>query len=76
MTRNITLKLDEEILNCCRYEAVEAGTSLSQWVADTVSEKVQGQKLHDALKAHALAILDSGLDLTGAPLSRDEAHGA
>jgi hypothetical protein len=76
MTRNITLKLDEEILNRCRYEAVEAGTSLSQWVADTVSEKVQAQKLNDALKAHALAILDSGLDLNGAPLSRDEAHGA
>jgi hypothetical protein len=76
MTRNITLKLDEEILNQCRYEAVEAGTSLSQWVADTVSEKVQAQKLNDALKAHALAILDSGLDLKGAPLSRDEAHGA
>ncbi len=29
MTKNVTLKLDEEILKLCRYEAVEAGTSLS-----------------------------------------------
>ena len=76
MTRNVTLKLDEEILKLCRYEAVEAGTSLSQWIADTVSKKVKTQKLYASMRAHALSILDAGLDLNGAPLSRDEAHGA
>ena len=32
-TKNVTLKLDEEILKLCRYEAVEAGTSLSRWIS-------------------------------------------
>jgi hypothetical protein len=76
MTRNVTLKLDEEILKLCRYEAIEAGTSLSQWIADTVSEKVKMQKLYESMKAHALSILEEGVDLNGKPLSRDEAHGA
>ena len=76
MTKNVTLKLDEEILKLCRYEAVEAGTSLSQWIVDTVSEKVGVRQLHESLRRHALSVLDSGMDLGGAPLDREEAHGA
>jgi hypothetical protein len=76
MTKNVTLKLDEEILKLCRYEAVEAGTSLSQWIADTVSEKVGVRKLHESLRRHALSVLDTGFDLGGMPLDREEAHGA
>ncbi len=70
MTKNVTLKLDEEILKLCRHEAVEAGTSLSQWIAGTVSEKVGVQQLHESLRRHALSVLDSGMDLGGAPLAR------
>jgi len=76
MTRNVTLKLDEEILRLCRFEAVEAGTSLSQWVAATVSEKVKSRKLYDSLRAHALSILETGFDLGEFPLTRDQAHGS
>ena len=76
MTKNVTLRLDEEILKRCRYEAVEAGISLSQWIADTVSEKVGSRQFHEALRNHALSILESGINLGGTPLSRDEAHGS
>jgi hypothetical protein len=76
MTKNVTLRLDEEILRRCRYEAVEAGTSLSRWIADVVCEKVGSGQVRDTLRRHALSILESGLDLGGSPLGRDEAHGA
>ena len=76
MTKNVTLRLDEDILKRCRYEAVEAGISLSQWIADTVSEKVGERQFHEALRQHALSILDSGIALGGKPLAREEAHGS
>ncbi|HUX43051.1 MAG TPA: hypothetical protein VMV83_17970 [Rectinemataceae bacterium] len=76
MTKNVTLRLDEEILIRCRYEAVEAGVSLSQWIADTVSEKVGARQFQEALRKHALSILDSGISLGGEPLGREEAHGS
>ncbi len=76
VTKNVTLRLDEEILKLCRYEAIEAGTSLSQWVADTISKQVESRKFYESMRIHALSVLENGLQLGGSALSRDAVHGA
>ena len=41
MAKNVTIKLDEELLILCRHEAVEQDKSLSQWMADALAERVR-----------------------------------
>jgi hypothetical protein len=74
MNKNITLKIDEDVLKLCRYEAVEHDKSLSQWVADVLTEQVKGLDDYRQAKERALARLDKGLSLGGKPLDRNASH--
>ena len=73
--KNITLKMDEDILKLCRYEAVEHDQSLSQWVSDVLAERVKGIDDYRQARDRALECLDRGLRLGGKPLDRESAHG-
>ncbi|MFA6508771.1 MAG: hypothetical protein WCT14_21920 [Treponemataceae bacterium] len=74
MDKNITLKLDEDVLKLCRYDAVEHDKSLSQWVSDVLTERVKGLDDYRQAKERALERLNKGLKLGGTPLDRESAH--
>ena len=74
MTRNITLKLDDAILEKARHKAVQQNQSLSQWVADVILQTVGHDADYAAAKRRAIAHLRKGYRLGGKPLTRDQAH--
>lgn len=74
MPQNITLKLDENILKLCRYEAVEAEKSLSQWVADVLTAHVRGLDDYAQSKERAKERMRQGFHLGGSPDERDASH--
>ncbi len=75
MEKNITLKLDQDILKLCRYEAAKDGQSLSQWVSDVLAERVKGIDDYRQARDRALERLNQGLRLGGKPLDRESAYG-
>ena len=38
--KNVTVKLEEELVRAARHEAVDAGQSLSTWLADLIRERL------------------------------------
>ncbi len=74
MTKNITLKIDEDLLKLCRFEAVENDKSLSQWVADVLLEHVKGIDEYLYARERARKRLNEGFSLGNNPLLRDAAH--
>jgi hypothetical protein len=74
MTRNVTLRMDEELLRTLRHQAVDSHQSLSAWIVTTLT---QASKQDDGLtevRERALQRLEQGFRLGGRPLSREEAH--
>lgn len=75
MKRNVTLKLDAEVLKEARVLAAEEGSSMSQMLADKLEELVRERKGFDRARKRALSRLRVGLDLGWMrPRSRDEIH--
>ena len=75
MKRNVTLKLDGEILKEARVLAAEEGSSMSQMLADKLEELVRERKGFDRARKRALSRLRVGLDLGWTrPATRDELH--
>lgn len=74
MTRNVTLKLDENPLKKSRRRAVAEEESLCRWVCGLMSQAVSRDARYAEAKRRALKRLASGFHLGGRPLSREEAH--
>ncbi len=74
MTKNVTLRLDEAVLQRAKHRAVEEDCSLSEWVAKLIAEQVSGASDYAAARARAIERLNTGFLLGGKPLTRDEAH--
>ncbi|MFT5190946.1 MAG: hypothetical protein ACI957_003983 [Verrucomicrobiales bacterium] len=74
MTKNITLKLDERVLNRVRHLAVDEDKSVSAWVTDLVEEVVKDRDNYEDCRQKALRALDKGLHLGGRPLTREEVY--
>jgi predicted NUDIX family phosphoesterase len=74
MKKNITLRIDAELLKRCRYEAVEHDTSLSQWAADVLEERVKQKAVYQQAKKRAIKRLHSGFSLGGEIFNRSELH--
>ena len=79
MKKNITLKLDEDILKLCKHQAVEANKSLSKWVADLLQKEIQNsiqkeRKEYEKVKERALKKMAKGYNLGGKPLKREEIY--
>ncbi len=74
MMKNVTLKLDEAVLQRAKHKAVEEDCSLSEWVAKLISEQVSRSSDYAAARARAIKRLETGFHLGGKPLTRDEAH--
>lgn len=75
MKRNITLKLDADLLREVRILAAHEGTSISGLLAARLEQIVRDRKTYDRARKRALARLREGLDLHWTPpRSRDELH--
>jgi hypothetical protein len=75
MSKNVTIRLDESIVRKCRHAAVEEDKSLSQWIADLMTDAVSTADVHRVARERALRRLQKGFALGGTPLSRDEIYG-
>lgn len=75
MRRNITLKLDADLLREVRVIAAEEGRSVSALLAERLEAAVRERKAYARARRRALARLREGLKLRWAPArSRDELH--
>jgi len=75
MKRNVTLKLDGELLKEARVLAAEQGTSISRMLAEKLEQVVRERAGYDRARKRALARLRVGMDLGWTrPGSRDELH--
>ena len=75
MKRNITLKLDEDLLRQARILAAEQGSSLSALLAERLEAMVPARTAFKRARRRALARLREGFDLRWTPTqSRDEVH--
>jgi len=75
MKRNITLKLDADLLREVRILAAEEGCSISGLLAAKLHEVVRQRRGYDRSRRRAVARLRKGFDLCWtAPRSRDELH--
>lgn len=74
MTRNVTLRMDEELLAELRHCAVDAHMSLSAWITVTLGNLIPRAREMDNVRPRALARMEQGFHLGGKPLSREELH--
>lgn len=75
MKKNVTLKLDAEILHEVRVIAAREGTSVSALLSNHLKEIVIRSGDYDRARERAIKRMESGFDLGGTkPLSREEAH--
>jgi hypothetical protein len=75
MKRNITLKLDADLLREARILAAEEGSSISRLLAARLEELIRERKGYGRARRRALARLRQGFDLRWTPpRSRDELH--
>jgi hypothetical protein len=76
MTRNITLKLDAELLTEAKVLAVQSGMSVSALLTDLLESRLRQVRQYDRARGRALRRLEAGLDFQWEkPVSRDELHG-
>lgn len=75
MTRNITLKLDAELLTEARVLAVQSGMSVSALLTDLLESRLRQVRQYERARNRALRRIEVGLDFQWEkPGSRDELH--
>lgn len=75
MGRNITLNLDEDVIQGARVLAARRGTSVSALLRAEIERLVREDRAYDAAREAALRRLKKGSHLGGGPLpSREELH--
>ena len=47
--KNVTVKLEEALVRAARHQAVDAGQSLSTWLADLIRERLKASELASAV---------------------------
>ncbi len=72
--RNITLRVEEELLHRVRQIAVVEKMSVSAWMTEQIERAVRERDPFEADRRGALAALDRGLSLGGKPPSRARLH--
>jgi hypothetical protein len=73
--RNLTLKINSEVLQLARTLAAREGTSLSELFERLAQERSGRAASRAAARKELIAIAEKGLALGGAPyLTRDQSH--
>jgi hypothetical protein len=74
MSKNVTLRMDENLLQTLRHKAVDANMSLSAWIVDTLKKSLDEFNEQHNIKEQALMRLNEGFSLGGIPLDRDDLY--
>lgn len=74
MTKNVTIRMDEELLQRVRHRAVDDHVSTSQWITLVLRDAVSADEKQEAACQRALRRLDRGFELGGKPLTREEVY--
>lgn len=74
MTRNVTLRMDEELLAELRHRAVDAHMSLSAWITTMMESLVPLTSELEETRARAIDRMERGFRLGGKPLAREDLH--
>jgi len=74
MLKNITLKLDEQIITRIRHVAVDDNKSVSAWVSELIERTLNGVDEYEQARREAIKTLNHGFHLGGRPLGREEVH--
>ena len=72
--KNLTLKINDAVLDRARHAAVDEHQSVSAWVQALITRELQARDLYTQSRNGALMVLKEGLKLGGTPLSREDAH--
>jgi hypothetical protein len=72
--KNLTLKIDEELLREARHRAVDEGMSVSGWVSELMKSALRESEPFEENRREALKDLDRPLRLGGRPLNREALH--
>ena len=74
MLKNITLKIDDQILRRVRHLAVDENKSVSAWVSELIARALHEADEYEQVRREAIDSLYGGFHLGGRPLSREEVH--
>lgn len=74
MTRNVTLRMDEELLAEVRHCAVDAHMSLSAWITNMLETLVPRTSEIEEIRTRAISRLESGFHLGNEVISRDKIY--
>ncbi len=74
MTRNVTLRMDEDLLAELRHRAVDAHMSLSAWITATLEALVPRANEAEEIRGRAIRRMEQGFELGGSPISRGDLH--
>ena len=74
MAKNVTLRMDEELLTELRHRAVDEKMSLSGWITATLKAMTTPSHRLQAVRTGAIRRMAKGFHLGNKPLSRDEIH--
>ena len=74
MKRNLTIQLDEEIIQDAKVLAARRGTSVSGLLAHYVTKMTASQRRYEQAKQHALEVMDNAIDRGGRTWTREELY--
>lgn len=74
MTRNVTIRMDEELLQKVRRRAADKHMAASHWMVKVLNDAAETESGHKAARQRALHRLDKGFHLGGSPFTREETH--
>lgn len=73
-SKNVTLRLDAELLKRCKHIAIEEDKSLSQWLTDILEHAITQKDDYSSARQRALKLLQNPSKLGGKKFSREEAY--
>ena len=79
MTKNITLRMDEELLRTAKHSAVEHDMSVSAWIARTVLDAAKKEAgvervRYEKVRIQALKVLEKKFHLGGGTFDRKDCY--
>ena len=74
MATNVTLRMDEHLLQKLRHRAVDDNLSLSAWITAVLRRMVESNAATLVARDRALRRLEHGYALGGRPMTREQAH--
>jgi hypothetical protein len=74
MNKTLTLEIDEQLLDRARRRAMDENKTVPAWVAELVRRALDEAEEYEQHRCRALQRLDTGFQLGGQPLSREDLY--